>query len=963
MRTKKSVIHQRLLCAALLGVLATAVWGQELSTEASPEESGKKNGLANFLAKNMETLLKANNIFFPSGKPAGAEIPAATAGQPAAATEQLFTLNFNNAGIDVVLKFLSDMTGKVLMRDDAVQGQITLMVPEKITKERAVGYIEQALALKRFTLLETDNILIVLPMSLAKQYGLEVGTGEAEGPLSPRMRTQMISLKFASAVQLKEDLQPLLSENGTMIADSRTNSLVITESGTNIARLSKIIAELDRADEGSNLVVRIFELRYTSAETLAKALDEMMIHLNAKPGAKSTKEGAGAPASSTKILPDPDTNCLIVSGTEKEVALVKSFVETLDASGAARLETTTIKLQQADARTLAEQISQIFRQRKSKLQQAVVAADTWTNSLIVSGYPEDLETVKRLVRELDERKSAKKETRVYVLKEADATVLSEILSTVLTAGQGSSSGERGYFPPFGRGQRGGGGSEQEEQPRITVDTRLNGLVITAKVEDFQMIEELLKQLDVALPESKEEPRVFPLKYADARDVAQILNDLFSDRESTFGFFFMMSQTRSISGLSGKVKVIADPTTNSLVVIASSPRGFEVVQKLLEQLDQISPEFGSTMVIPLQHANAEDLATGLTSLFEEDPRRRAGGAGMLAFFGGGSSQTQQREISNLMGNVRVVADARTNSLMVSTPQQNMETIREIIRQLDRPTSQVLVEILIVELTSDSDRNLGIQWAGEDGSVRGTASFAFQTPFLTQEQRDTGRTFRSTTLSSSQFDAVLNILAKSTNTNVVARPNILTANNKEATVNVGKDIQYYNQIQATETGELASTEFRPVGLTLTVKPQVNESTLHDATGVVTLEITVTTGDQALDVVGLPAGLQAFTKREIKTNVTVENGMTVVLSGVIDENWTDSTQGVPGLSKIPLLGNIFKNKRKIQQKTELITFITPEILDTRQQIQEVTERHMQTDSYRYWLNRQKEMELEGEAARKMK
>jgi type II secretion system protein D len=908
----------------------------------------------------METLLKANNIFFPSGKPAGAEIPAATAGQPGAPTEELFTLNFNNAGIDVVLKFLSDMTGKVLMRDDAVQGQITLMVPEKIAKERAVSYIEQALALKRFTLLETDNILIVLPMSLAKQYGLEVGTGEAEGPLSPRMRTQMISLKFASAMQLKEDLQPLLSENGTMIADSRTNSLVITESGTNIARLSKIIAELDRAEEGSNLVVRIFELRYTNAETLAKALDEMMIHLNAKPGAKSTKEGAGAPASSTKILPDPDTNCLIVSGTEKDVALVKNFVETLDASGAARLETTTIKLQQADARTLAEQINQIFRQRKSKLQQAAIAADTWTNSLIVSGYPEDLETVKRLVRELDETKSTKKETRVYLLKEADATVLSEILTTVLTAGE--SAGSRGYFPPFGRGQR-AGGSGEEEQPRITVDTRLNGLVITAKIEDFQMIDELLKELDVALPESKEEPRVFPLKYADARDVAQILNDLFSDRESTFGFFFMMTQSRSISGLSGKVKVIADPTTNSLVVIASSPRGFEVVQKLLDQLDQISPEFGSTTVIPLQHANAEELATNLTSLFEEDPRRRAGGTGMLAFFGGGSSQTQQREISNLMGNVRVVADARTNSLMVSTPQQNMETIREIIRQLDRPTSQVLVEILIVELTSDSDRNLGIQWGGEDGSVRGTASFAFQTPFLTQEQRDTGRTFRSTTLSSSQFDAVLNILAKSTNTNVVARPNILTANNKEATVNVGKDIQYYDQIQATETGELASTEFRPVGLTLTVKPQVNESTLHDATGVVTLEITVTTGEQALDVVGLPAGLQAFTKREIRTNVTVENGMTVVLSGVIDENWTDSTQGVPGLSKIPLLGNIFKNKRKIQQKTELITFITPAILDTRQQIQEVTERHMQTDSYRYWLDRQKELGQGGEAARKMK
>ncbi len=240
---------------------------------------------------------------------------------------------------------------------------------------------------------------------------------------------------------------------------------------------------------------------------------------------------------------------------------------------------------QADARTLADQINRIFRERRSKLQRAVVAADTWTNSLIISGYPEDIETIKRLVSELDETKAANKETRVYMLKEADASVLAQTLMNVLTEGGAMPYGR--YYYRRGR--------EEIDEPQITEDTRLNALVITAKVEDFEMIEKLIKELDVALPEAKEEPRIYPLKYADARDVADILNELFSDRESTFGFFFFMSQSRTISGLSGKVKVIPDPATNSIVAIASSPRGFEVVEKLVEQLDAI--DYSATAITP------------------------------------------------------------------------------------------------------------------------------------------------------------------------------------------------------------------------------------------------------------------------------------------------------------------------------------------------------------------------------
>jgi len=941
--SKKTILKTSILFIFLFCFSTVSGIAQE--TGSTSDSTPKKNGLANFLSGNLDTLMKANNIFFPTKKKPDSEEAATEATEEA--TEELFTLNFNNAGIDNVLKFISDMTGKVVMRDDGVQGQITIIVPEQINQEQAMRLIEQAFALKNLTIHETDSVLIVLPTSVAKQMGLEVDIGVSEEPASPRMKTQIVELEHASAVQLKEDLKPLMSENAMMIADPRTNQLIITDSGTNIARLTTIIEELDRAEEGSDIVTKIFPLNYTDASQLATALDQMMLHLNMKPGAQPKQAPQASP---TKILADSVTNCLIVSGPEKDVNVIKDFIDTLDRSGTTGLETTTIKLREANANDLAEELNRVLRRRKSGFHETMIAADEWTNSIIVSGYPEDVETVKRLAKQLDETKTANKETRVYVLQEADCTVLSDTLSSVLTEGGGAYNYFRRYY---GRGG-------DDDEPQITEDTRLNALVITAKREDFEMIEALIEKLDVALPESKEEPRIYPLQYADARDVADLLTELFSDRENTFGGFFFMSRTSTISGLSGKIKAIADPATNSVVVIASSPRGFEVVEGLLKDLDRVSPEFGSTMVVELKHANAEELAESLTSLFEEDPRRR--GRSIYSFFGRGGG-TEDREISNLIGNVRVVADNRTNSLMVTTPKQNMEPVRRIIQQLDRATSQVLVDILIVELSSDSDRDLGIQWGGEDGRVEGSANFQFQTPFLERDFAETGDRFRSTTLTSSEFDAVLNILAKSSNTNVVARPNILTANNKEARVNVGKEIQYFTKLEPTETGTLQETDFRDVGLTLVVTPQVNESTLKGATGVVTLDITVTTGDQALDVAGLAAGLQAFTNREVETNVTVENGMTVVLSGVIDETWTDAEQGVPGLSKIPILGNIFRSTRKIRTKTELITFITPTILDTSEQMQDVTDRHMQTESYQYWLEHQKKLKAERELRRQSK
>ncbi len=150
---------------------------------------------------------------------------------------------------------------------------------------------------------------------------------------------------------------------------------------------------------------------------------------------------------------------------------------------------------------------------------------------------------------------------------------------------------------------------------------MNALIITAKPGDFPMIEELVKKLDMALPESKVEPRVYKIENVRALDLANLMNNLFDESSTTGGgrrgFIFspFQDQQQGITGLSGKVKLIADTTTNALIAIASTPRAFKVIEKLIKELD-IPDDIATTKVFHLDNANADYLADQLNALFED-----------------------------------------------------------------------------------------------------------------------------------------------------------------------------------------------------------------------------------------------------------------------------------------------------------------------------------------------------------
>lgn len=889
------------LLFALALCLAPWTGAPSAAAQGDGEAPSNGNGLGGLFAESLQELLRGGNLFVPNGQSAQ-PVESATPGGA------MYKLNFNNAPIDQVLKFLSDLTNKVVLKSDEVQGQVTVINPGEVGRERALEIIDSALMLKGYTIIETDSTLIVLPAGMAKQKGVESETGGSDAAFGSRVQTRVIELENAVPSQLRESLEDLVSENASVIADDRTRSLIVTDTAANVTRLEGIIRQLDRKASIAGMGVRVFRLRYLDANNIARNLDDFMEAVVTDPDAGG---GGRRRSGLAEVIADRTTNSLIVTAPAEALDEVGEFIDQLDVPSSENLQQITIPLINGDAEEVAGNLSRLAQGLSNPVYQPVVVADTRTNTLIVSAYPEDIERFRRLVAVLDEAKSYEKLTEVFVLQNADAIILSSMLEQLI--GEGGDNNR----PWWSRNQ------DDQGEIKIIEDQRMNALIVAAKPSDMPMVRNLIEQLDRPLPISKEEPRVYPIQYARASDIAMIVNDLFTDQNQNRGFFYYGDQQdQGLTGLTGKVRVISDPTTNSIVVIAGTPRAFDVIEGLLEQLDRKAPEFGTTKVFHLKNANAGYLAVQLEQLFQEDPRRNTGGGGF--WYLNRSSNTQDEQISQMIGNVRIVSETRTNSLMVTTSSQYFEPIQKLIEDLDKEISQVLIEILIVEMINVGDNQLGIDWPD---SVPVSVQGNLDAPL------DGISTARASVLSSARFDVVLDALASSSDTKVIARPNVFTKDNQPAFVEVINRVPTITESNITGTG-IASQSFNleEVGLKLTVTPHINDATM------VTIDVNLENG-QVLETFSLQLAdgtrIPAFSRRTIDTSLSIHDRETAVLSGVIDTNIVETESGIPGLMHIPLLGNLFKTKGDRKTNTELLTFITPYLVSNRDDRTAIMER----------------------------
>lgn len=432
----------------------------------------------------------------------------------------------------------------------------------------------------------------------------------------------------------------------------------------------------------------------------------------------------------------------------------------------------------------------------------------------------------------------------------------------------------------------------------------NVLIVADREENIGRLLRIIERVDRPTDGSVD---FIALQYASASEVVRVLTSL------------EPAGAKVAQGAGGQVQLVADERTNSVLIGGNKAYRLRM-RALIGHLDTPIVQGGNTQVIYLRYAKAADLVPVLTGVSDSD-KGQAGAAK-------GGPATKE--------GVVIQADETTNALVITAPPDTMRSLTEVIRKLDIRRAQVLIEGIIAELSVDRQAELGVQWAvgREDGpvallnfnNVLGIVGLVTDPEaYLTSEDTPKdGFTVGDWKASAGgwQFAALLRALEGDGKTNILSTPNLVTLDNEEAEMVVGRNVPFLTG-SFTTSADGASNPFQTiqredVGLTLKVKPQINEG------NAIKLEIDQVVSSIAPSLTAAANDL-VTNKRQVKTVVMVDDGQIVVLGGLIDDNVNQSEQKVPLLGDIPFLGALFRSRSSTVQKTTLMIFLHPTILRT--------------------------------------
>ncbi len=433
----------------------------------------------------------------------------------------------------------------------------------------------------------------------------------------------------------------------------------------------------------------------------------------------------------------------------------------------------------------------------------------------------------------------------------------------------------------------------------------NMLIISDRANNVKRMINIIRRIDLSTDDDIE---VVPLEHASSAEIVRVLTAL--------------TQAPRADGMPVTTSLVADARTNS-ILIGGDKSGRLRLRALIAHLDTPLEDGGSTRVRYLRYADAENLATKLQTHFTQQATAGAGTTGAVS-----SDQ------------VSVWADPQTNAIIVNAPPKMMRSLMSIVDKLDIRRAQVLVEAIIVEVLADRVSDFGITWAVE-GSGSNTPVGITNFPaagtnlinILSATQSGgtvdpTGSIGEGISIGigrivdgGTSFAAILSALEGDATTNIISTPTIVTLDNEEASLNVGQEVPFVTgSFTNTGTAGGAVNPFQTiqreqVGVKLTITPQINEG------NAILLKISQEISSISETATG--AADLITNERTIETTVIVEDGAILVLGGLIEDVLRESTQQVPILGSIPVLGALFRHRSVEKVKTNLMIFIRPTIL----------------------------------------
>ena len=777
---------------------------------------------------------------------------------------------------------------------------------------------------------------------------------------------KLYQLKHASATRLASTIEAFFKSKRTAEAsvgdidavvpvavtpDERTNTLLVTGGKESFSIIDQLLEKLDADAVVAQNQYEVISLNNGSATKLKTMLDRLF-------AGRTTPPGGQAPLPVT-IIADSISNALVIGAATEDLPMVRDLVQRLDSEQTdPDINVAVLSLSKANATSVSQIIQGLYRDAGATSGPSVaISVDERINALVVSAGENDLKRIQELAKQLDtDEVSRVSEIRVFALKHASSTDLALLLNTALnTKPQNltSQSADRQELLQFITRTV----EENElvttglrEGVLITPDPRTNSLVVSAPVDNMELIEQVINKLDSSSPQIAQ-IKVLQLDNADAVRMAEVLTNLFRLEEAggeansrSIRYTLVKPSNPSIEGTDeptigtaeqNALTVTVDIRTNSLLV-GGSEHYVSLAIQIITELDSSPAQERITKVYRLKNAQAEEIALALTTFLDQARQR------IQAVLGTEAVGTAQRLLDE---EVAIVAEPTNNALLVSASPRYFEQVSEMIDQLDQPQRQVLIQVLLAEVTLDGNSDQGIDWAvsrdfipdasfpGDEGGNDFSAGSNFGS--------DSGSALGglTATITNGDVDFILRAMQSDGKLEILSRPQILAADNQAASIDIGQRVPFVTGSSYNERGNLVNAfSYEQVGVQLNVTPRISPD------GLVKLDVEPTISSLSSSSVPISAGFDApvINNRSASTMVSVQDGQTVVMGGLISTEDNVRETKIPLLGDIPYLGVAFKRTKKTRKRTELLIIMTPQIIETPEEIEKFSRESIENSTF---------------------
>lgn len=764
-------------------------------------------------------------------------------------------------------------------------------------------------------------------------------------------------LKNAAADRVADVLSDVFSqreEAGTLrpedqliiTSDARTNTLVISTSQRSFGVVESLLGTLDAADANYTVGLHVLPVPGADVEALAPKLQQLM-----EQRIESTRRAGGidSPMDTFRVVADPANSLLILTCSQENLELVKELLAAIESdaattAGGARMD--LIQLRNARAEEVAASIREIYVERENERrgENAVsITAEGRLNALIVRGSEADIAAVRDLVNRFDGGEVLTvQDVRRFELQSANALEVVRLLEEVLqgrslsgSAGSARATRLRYLRESVGDALDDAAGrvmTEAEvddfirEQVRFTADLRTNSVIISAPTEIVDLVASILTDLDGSTAGSRE-IETFRLKNADARAMADLLRDLFNLRLQGDTLVLIPTRQRreeeeqpdglgaasvtAVPDQRQELSITIDARTNTLLV-SGTAEYLELVRKVVDDLDTIEANEREQLVFHLTNAKAKEIEATLQNYFQTEA------ATMQRTLGGeqGISGSVSRQLEQ---EVTVVGDEKSNKLLISASPRYIAAVEQIVEELDAAPPQVMIQVLLAEVTLDDEDTWGMDV--EIGGVTGLGNDAYKFgSFAAGGALASALGTPNLSVSSVDFELMVRALEVQGKLEVLSRPQITVKNNEQARIQVGENVGLPGGSTQSGSGNVTTdVNYEDVGIILQVTPTISGD------GFVQLDINPEISTLTSKTIQISADLQTpiIARRVVDTTVSVMDGQTVVIGGLIQTTQEERDWKVPFIGDVPVIGLPFRSTKTSNVKTELLVILTPHVI----------------------------------------